>query len=101
MAMSTWFLYIVIMVIVFVFIKVVMKKQAIATKLAFFIFIFLMITIGHVYTTSGIEVHSTADVLNFTGVYFSWLSSLFHNVKAISANAVSQDWSVNNTEMNG
>ena len=97
MAKSVWFLFIIIILIVFLVLKVVMKKQAIATKLAFFIFIALMLTVGYVYTVSDIEVKSVKDAFNFGGVYFSWLSSVFGNVKSITSNAIEQNWDVINS----
>ena len=96
MAGSIWFLYAVIILIVFLVLKLVMKKQAIVTKFAFFIFITLILTVGYVYTVTDMEIKSTEDVLSFTGVYFSWVSSAFGNVKSITANAIEQDWSVKN-----
>ena len=97
MGAGIWFTFIIIILIVFLVLKVVMKKQAIATKLAFFIFIFLMLTVGYVYTTSDIKIRSVEDVFDFTGVYFSWLFSMFDNMKALTANVIAQDWGVNNS----
>ena len=74
-----------------------MKKQAIATKLAFFIFITLMLTVGYVYTVSDTEIKTTKELFNFGGVYFTWVSSAFQNVKSLTANVVEQDWSVDNS----
>src|SRR3989344_4391846 len=94
---GVWFLFIIIILIVFLVLKVVMKKQAIATKLGFFLFIFLMLTVGYVYSVSDLEIKTVEDVFNFGGVYFSWLSSLFGNVKSITSNAIEQNWDVNNS----
>ena len=74
-----------------------MKKQAIATKLALFIFIALMLTVGYVYTVSGMEIKTVNDAFNFGGVYFSWIYSVFGNVKSITSSAIEQNWDVNNS----
>lgn len=102
MAESIWFLFIIIILIVFIVIKVVIKKQAIATKLALILFVGLMLTVGYVYTVSDMEIKSVNDVFSFSGVYFSWISSVFQNVKSLTGNAIDQDWSTkNSTKGNG
>lgn len=95
--MAIWFTFLIIILIVFLVLKVVMKKQAIATKLAFILFIFIMLTVGYVYTISGMEVEKVGDVFSFGGVYFSWISSVFGNVKSITSSAIDQNWGVNNS----
>jgi len=94
---SIWFLFLVIIAIVFVVLKVVMKKQAIATKLALVLFVFLMVTVGYVYTTSDVEVKTVKDVFNFGGVYFSWIGSVFQNMKSLTANVIEKDWGADNS----
>lgn len=98
---SIWFLYGIIILIVFLVLKVVMKKQAIATKMAFFVFLIVIITVGYVYMSSGVEIKNVKDVFDFGGVYFSWIGTTFHNVKSITANAVQEDWSINNATKAG
>ena len=102
MVAGVWFTFIVIILIVFLVLKVVMKKQAIATKLALFIFIALMLTIGYVYAGSDIKIKTAKDVFSFSSVYFSWVLSVFDNMKLLTANVIEKDWSVDNsTETRG
>ncbi len=101
MVESIWFLYSVIILIMFLLIQVVMKKQAIATKLALFLFVFIILTVGHVYMSSGIEVKSVKGVFDFGGAYFSWMGSFFHNVKSVTGDVTQKDWSVNNSTTGG
>ena len=101
MVESIWFMFVVIILIVYVVLKVVLKKQAVATRLALYLFVMVMLTVGYVYMSSDSEIKTVKDVFNFGGVYFSWIGSVFHNFRSLTANAVQEDWSINNATRTG
>ncbi|MEK6741577.1 MAG: hypothetical protein AABX68_00100 [Nanoarchaeota archaeon] len=101
MVESIWLMFIVIILIVYLVLKVVLKKQAVATRLALYLFVIIMLTVGYVYMSSDSEIKTVKDVFNFGGVYFSWIGSVFHNFRSLTANAVQEDWSINNATRTG
>ncbi|MEK6912906.1 MAG: hypothetical protein AABX26_03040 [Nanoarchaeota archaeon] len=101
MVESIWLMFIVIILIVYLVLKVVLKKQAVATRLALYLFVMVMLTVGYVYMSSDSEIKTVKDVFNFGGVYFSWIGSVFHNFRSLTANAVQEDWSINNATRTG
>ena len=101
MVESIWRMFLVIILIVYLVLKVVLKKQAVATRLALYLFVMVMLTVGYVYMSSDSEIKTVKDVFNFGGVYFSWVGSVFHNFKSLTANAVQEDWSINNATRTG
>lgn len=101
MVESIWLMFIVIILIVYLVLKVVLKKQAVATRLALYLFVIIMLTVGYVYMSSDSEIKTVKDVFNFGGVYFSWIGSVFHNFRSLTANAVQEDWSINNATKTG
>ena len=101
MVESIWFMFIVIILIVYVILKIVLKKQAIVTRIALYLFVIIMLTVGYVYMSYDVELNTVKDVFNFGGIYFSWVGSTFHNVKSLTANAVQEDWTINNATKAG
>ena len=59
--------------------------------------LFSFLSFGVVFGGKDISVKSVSDVGSVMKLYFSWLGSLFGNVKSITANAVRMDWQGNKT----
>ena len=94
---SGWIFLVIVVGMIIITVSLVQKKQAIATKIALALSIFLVISVGYVYISSGTSIGSFNDFVDFVSVYFSWLGSVFGNLKAITTNAVSLEWGSNNT----
>ncbi len=50
-----------------------------------------------VFKGKDVSLNSLSDLARIGKVYFSWLSSAFTNVKAITTQAIKMDWSGNST----
>lgn len=59
---------------------------------------FLVLSVSYVYLSNDVSLNSFENVVDFGGVYFSWLGGLFDNFKSITGYAIDQDWSANVTE---
>ena len=58
---------------------------------------FLYVGVAVVLQTGKVNLRSISGVMDFTKIYFSWLSSVFGNLKLITANAIQMNWFQNIT----
>ncbi len=65
----------------------------------FLIFLILFTYISFSVTLKGqdIDYKSLTGITSATQLYFSWLVSVFTNVKTITMNAINMDWKSNST----
>ncbi|HTZ41657.1 MAG TPA: hypothetical protein VMC07_00405 [Candidatus Omnitrophota bacterium] len=54
-----------------------------------------------VFSGKSLDLSSVDGIKEAGGIYFSWLSSIFSNVKVLSSNAIKMDWGVNNSSLSG
>jgi hypothetical protein len=50
-----------------------------------------------VFKDSGVDYKSVDGLINAGGLYFSWLGSIFGNVRTITTNAIKMNWETNST----
>jgi len=64
------------------------------------IIIALIITVYFSFTFAikdqNLDFKSVEGIKTATGIYFSWIGSLFTNFKTITSNAISMKWKVDN-----
>jgi hypothetical protein len=66
---------------------------------AFFLIALILFTyfsFMHVVNQNKVDLTTSAGFLDASKLYFSWLGSLFGNLKSITANAINMDWSGEN-----
>jgi hypothetical protein len=56
------------------------------------IIIFLLIGAFFIVSNNNLHLNASKDMQKFVGLYYSWLSGLFDNVKGISAYVIKADW---------
>ena len=91
---------IIILVLVAVLIYALIEIQRFKHKLFAFFLIGLLI-FGYISTTivfkdQNIDIKSIDGLKKGFKLYFSWLGSVFGNIKSITADAVKMDWSYKN-----
>ena len=70
--------------------------------LAIFLIIILLFTyfsFTFVFKDKKLDLSSINGIKDAGMIYYSWLGSLFTNVKSLSSNAVKMDWGVNNSTL--
>lgn len=71
--------------------------------LAIFLIVILLFTYFSftvVFKDKKLDLSSMDGIKEAGGIYYSWVSSVFLNVKSLSSNAVKMNWGVNNTTLN-
>ncbi|MBI2042784.1 hypothetical protein HYT25_00140 [Candidatus Pacearchaeota archaeon] len=91
---SIWILIGIIILVVFIVMAISSKKQAIVVKMVFVIFLLLMLTLGYVYAKTNPDLSNVSGVMNFSKVYFAWLSNAFSNALDASGYISKQPWDV-------
>lgn len=94
MSFALWFGLGVVLILIFVFVEIMSKKQNIEVKLAVVFFLLVLFSVVYVYLRTGSSIGTAETAWKFTQTYFSWLGSVFDNVKGLTADAISKDWSV-------
>lgn len=56
------------------------------------IVLFLLIGAFFIVSNDNLHLNNSEDMQKFVGLYYSWLSGLFDNVKSISAYVIKADW---------
>ncbi len=59
--------------------------------------LFSFLSFGVVFGGKDISINDVSDLGNVAKLYFSWLGSVFSNVKSVTTNAIGMDWQGNNT----
>ncbi len=53
-----------------------------------------------VFSGKKLDLSSVDGIKEAGGIYFSWLGSIFTNIKSLTSNAVKMDWGVKNNSLN-
>lgn len=96
--MISWLVIVILVALIFVFIKAkYLKHKA--------IWIVLILVIGVLYagyalsvSKADIDWNSPSGVETAVKLYLAWLGGAFQNAKALTGQAVNQDWSSNKTD---
>lgn len=59
--------------------------------------LFSFLSFGFVFNGRDISMNNFSDFGNVVKLYFSWLGSVFVNIKSMTADAVKMDWQGNKT----
>lgn len=92
--MISWLIIALVVVVLFL----ILKYREIRHKLSFIVILVLLLVLGvtfwNVYSTNHLKLDSFDGVTRAGKVYFSWLGSVFGNLKGLTAYAIKQDWVV-------
>ena len=90
---------IVVVAIVAIYILIELKRFRHKIFAIFLIALILFVYLSAAYVLRGrdLDLKTASGFVDATKLYFSWLSSVFGNVKTITANAINMDWGVNGT----
>jgi len=71
------------------------KHRALAIFLIF-VLLFSYFSFTVVFTGKKLDLSSVDGVKEAGGIYYSWLASIFVNLKSLTSNAIKMDWSAKN-----
>lgn len=94
--MIGWILIGILVVLVFFILKFKEIRHKLSFLLILALILFLVVSASTIYSKNKVDLKSFDGVVSAGKLYFSWLGSLFHNVKDISGYAVKQDWNTKN-----
>ena len=92
-------LFIVTALIIAIWIIIELKRMRHKILAIFLIALILFLYIGSTFAFKGrdIDFKTVSGITSATKIYFSWLGSIFGNVKSITTSAIKMDWQSNNT----
>lgn len=68
-------------------------------KLLLVIIIILILVGFFIVKTNSLDLKDSEDQKKFTSVYGNWLFKVAKNIKAVTGEAIQQDWSINETNL--
>ncbi len=86
-----------VIIVIWVLIEVKRMKHKLFAIFLIGLIIFSYVSMSVVFSDSEINVKTIPGAISAGKIYFSWLGSLFGNMKSITSHAISLDW-VNSTE---
>ena len=93
----TLFVVAVLIVAIWVLIELKRFKHKIFAIFLIALILFSYISASVIFRGQEIDFKTISGLVKATKIYFSWLGSVFLNVKSITTNAVKMDWAVNET----
>lgn len=96
-------LFIVAILVIGIWIIIEIKRLRHKLFAIFLIALVLFAYISFTYALKGqdVDFKTVPGLVKGTKIYFSWLGSVFGNLKSISTYAVKQDWRINETVEEG
>ena len=98
---TTLFVVAILIIAIWVIIEVKRFKHKIFAMLLIALILFTYISFISVIKGNEFDFKSVEGVRDAGGLYFSWLSSVFGNIKTITVNAIHMDWKANETISEG
>lgn len=83
--------------IISIYVLVELKRFRHKIFAIFLIAMILFVYLSATYVLKGrdLDLKTIPGVVDATKIYFSWLFSIFGNVKSVTSNAIKMDWGVN------
>ncbi|HLA23506.1 MAG TPA: hypothetical protein VJZ93_03155 [Candidatus Nanoarchaeia archaeon] len=92
MELGVWMIVFFLIIVVFLIIKLINAKQNLVQRFVLLVFVLLTVSIGYTVFTNDIEISDSGDIIDLAKIYFSWVGSIFGNLKDITADAIHLDW---------
>lgn len=86
-----------VIIVIWVLIEVKRMKHKLFAIFLIGLIIFSYVSMSVVFSETEINFKTIPGAISAGKIYFSWLGSLFGNMKSITSHAISLDWT-NNTE---
>jgi MFS superfamily sulfate permease-like transporter len=93
----TLFVLAVLVVSIWILIELKRFKHKIFAIFLIVLILFSYISASVIFKGEDIDFKTIPGLIKATKVYFSWIGSIFSNLKSITTNAIRMDWSVNET----
>ncbi len=91
------FIILALIVVIWAFIELKRFRHKIFAIFLICLVIFLYLSTTVVFKGKDINLKTVPGITTATKIYFSWLGSIFGNLKTITANAIQMDWKGNQT----
>lgn len=91
----------IVLIIAFIWVILELKRfkhRALAIFLMAIV-LFTYFSFTFVFKGEKLDLSSWDGIKEAGGIYYSWLTSIFGNVKTLSSNAIKMDWGVNNSTL--
>ena len=96
---TTFFIMAVLVVAIWVLIEVKRMKHKIFAIILIALIIFSYVSASVIFKEQDIDFKTVPGLIDASKIYFSWLGSVFGNLKTITANVIKMDWGLNKTSM--
>lgn len=96
----TFIIIAVLIIAIWVIIEIKRMKHKIFAVFLIALILFSYISAATIFKGKDIDFMSVDGLVEATQLYFSWLGSVFVNIKSITTNAVKMEWGVNETSIN-
>jgi ABC-type microcin C transport system permease subunit YejE len=101
MAIGTTLITVVVLVVaIWIFIEMKRFKHKIFAILLILLILFTYMSFAATIKGKDLDFKSIDGIKEAGQLYFSWLGSIFGNLKSLTSNAISMNWSVNKTPEN-
>jgi len=93
----TIFVVAALIIVIWVLVELKRVRHKIFALFLIGLILFLYFSSAFVFKGQNIDFKSISGVTEASKLYFSWLGSVFTNLKTITVNAVKMNWQGNNT----
>ena len=95
-------LFVVAILIIAIWILIELKrfKHKIFAIFLIVLILFSYISASVIFRGQDIDFKTIPGIVKATKIYFSWIGSIFFNLKSITTNAIKMDWGANETSKN-
>lgn len=92
-------LFVIALLIITIWILIELKRFRHKIFAVFLIGLILFLYLSSIFVFRGqdLDFKSVSGVITSTKIYFSWLGSVFGNLKSITTNAIKMNWKANET----
>lgn len=93
----TFFIVAALVVVIWVLIEVKRMKHKIFAIILIALIIFSYVSASVIFKNQDINFKTVPGIIKASKIYFSWLGSVFVNMKTVTANVINMDWGMNKT----
>jgi len=98
--MDLWIVFIILALVglvIYVYFEVKRFKHKIFAIFLIALLLFFSLSVMYVFKGKEVDLKSFSGVKEVTVIYFSWLWSIFVNMKTLTSQATKMDWGINQT----
>jgi len=87
----------ILIAVIWVFVEVKRLKHKVVAMILIALIIFSYLSFFAVFSSQEIDLKSPLGMVDATKIYFSWLGSIFTNLKMLTTNAIHLNWKPDNS----